>query len=208
MPPKTRDIRELATYVKKANSVLLKAHGLSLLDMVTKAEELAKLNVKDTFGKTGSRRRQSGRLLNSIFGGAEQASRTGSLPEGFIGTRGIPYGRVHEMGGVIRPVKAQNLWAKNYDVPAKFKRMTPTEFIRAKQADPSAFSIVTGQRSTVALAHAGGGRAGSAKSVVLFFLLKKVTIPARPYLMPAAVESQKVQKAAYTKRLKELLGKA
>lgn len=208
---KHRDIRELAAYIKGVNNVLLKAHGLSMLDMVTKAEELAKQNARDSFGKTESKRRLSGRLLNSIFGGAKQTGRGIDLPEGFIGTRGIPYGRIHEMGGTIKPKRAKNLWLKQWDVPARFKRMTPTEFITAKRQNPNNFTIQPTDRGNAVAVYWGTRRAGasigSARSWVLFFLAKKVKMPARPYLMPAAIEAQNIQKASYTKRLRELLGR-
>lgn len=153
--------------------------------MTQRAETLAKQNsTKQFIGRNG--RRLSGRMLNSIFSGFEKGR---VLPTSFVGTRGIPYGRIHEEGGEIHPVKAKHLWVKNYEAPNKFKRLTPTEFMKAMRANPDEYAIIPSQPGGLiaALIDKTSGEVDEP----LFFLKKKVKIPKRPYLRPAVKEATK-----------------
>lgn len=173
-----RNISELQSYLKQTRSSLVKGYGLALIQTTQDIEAHAKSNVTKQF--TGRNKRTlTGRLLNSVYSGFERRGR--GLPTAFVGVRGIPYGAIHEFGGIITPKTAKNLWIKNHDVPTKYKRMTPKEFIdKMREDSPTAqffISIKNGKKT--ALAVEGN------KVTALFFLRQKVTIPKRPYLIPA-----------------------
>lgn len=180
-----RDLSELAGYLRSTKDAVFKAHTLSLLKFLSEAEALAKRNVTRNFvGRRG--RKLSGRLLNSIFTRVEL--RSGSqLPVGIIGTRGIPYGAVHEYGNDnIRPKKAKHLWVKQWGGKAdKFRRMTPREFIAAKEADPRQYSIFPSKKGNLVAAWTPTDK----EVIPLFILRDRVSIPARPYIRPAIEEA-------------------
>jgi len=167
-----REIRDLIDYIKRLDTGISKSTALATLAMSKDTEILAKRNATQQFtGRNG--RRLSGQLLNSIFSGVE---RTGpNTYESFVGTRGIPYGAIHEFGGTIKPVRAKNLWIPHH---ANTRRMTPREFMALKRANPSEYFL----NDKVA------GRWISKnpnRLMPLFFLTKQSVIPERPYLRPA-----------------------
>lgn len=201
---KQRNISELQAYLKQTRSNLVKGYGLALIQTTQEIEGLAKRNVTQQF--TGRNKRTlTGRLLNSVFSGFEK--KANGLPTAFVGVRGIPYGAIHEFGGVITPKKAKNLWLKNHDVPSKYKRMTPREFVenmkksgKGLSRGQESFSIIpTKKGGLIAVVQKNfitGDSGLSAKSlqnkvIPLFFLRKKVTIPKRPYLTPAIKQGVK-----------------
>lgn len=172
-------IRELVDYIKNLPSGVHRAVSKAQIAMLQKAEALAKVNAKKQFtGRHG--RILTGGLLNNIFTGFEKGD---LYPIGFIGVRSIPYGAIHEFGseglpgGVIKPVKAKKLWIPQYKTTG---RMTPREFIKLKMQNPRMFFL----NDKVA------GKWENPKSKVkrlipMFYLVDKVRIPARPYLVPA-----------------------
>lgn len=176
-------IAELVEYVKSLPEGMARAKAKAMLATITLAERYAKQNAKEQFVGRNDRK-LSGQLLNSIYSGAEKE---GGEFVGFVGVRNVPYGAIHEFGsdglpgGVIKPVKAKNLWLPQYKNAGK---MTPREFIRLKIQKPDQFFM----NDKVA------GRWQNPKSkakrlVPLFFLVKKVRIPERPYLRPALIEA-------------------
>ena len=192
--PKQRNITELVSYLQQTRNLFIKGYGLALIEMTQDVEKRAKQNATNQFkGRNGYT--LTGRLLNSIFSGFEKRGK--GLPIGFVGVRGIPYGAIHEFGGVITPKKAKNLWVKNYHAPKKFKRMTPTEFIDKMKSNPTSdlkggretFSIITSKdKKTKIAALVQNYVTRPDKVTALFFLRQKVTIPKRPYLSPAIVD--------------------
>ena len=105
---------------------VMRGNYIGMQRAMARAEGLA----KRSFGKPGHLHRRTGRLRASI---THSVRRGGGSVMGRLGTNVI-YGRIHELGGVIRPVKAS------------------------------------------ALRFRVGGR---------WVTVRRVTIPARPYLRPA-----------------------
>lgn len=175
-----RPIEDLAEYLKKTRSATFKAYTRALFSLLSTAEAEAKRNATRQFiGRNG--RRLSGRLLNSIYTSVNFDSSTDKLPTGVIGTRGIPYGRIHEYGGTIEPKKAKHLWLKQWGGRAdKFRRMTPTEFIEQKNANPSEYTIFMSKKNNLIAAYTPA----AGNIIPLFVLRSKVTIPERPYIRP------------------------
>lgn len=177
----TRPLEDLIAYLQKTRDSTFKAYTRELLSLLSHAEAEAKRNAAQQFiGRNG--RRLSGRLLNSIYSSVNFDSSNGGLPTGVIGTRGIAYGRIHEYGGKIEPKKAKHLWLKQWGGRAdRFRRMTPTEFIQEKNANPSEYKIFKSKKNNLIAAYTPAG----GDVVPLFVLRSSVTIPARPYLTPA-----------------------
>jgi hypothetical protein len=201
---KIRDIKELSQYIRNSKSAIITAHTETLLTLIFDAEGLAKANATRNFtGRNG--RKLSGRLLNSIFAGFTPFNAGQTLPIGYLGVRGIPYGRIHEYGGIIRPKKAKHLWLKQWGGAAdKFRRMTPTEFIQAKEQDHEHFKIF---RSKAGNLIAAFQMLKSKPPTPLFVLRNQVTMPERPYLRPAMDEAlKKYPQLARAKIARALLG--
>jgi phage gpG-like protein len=173
-----QDISKLVDYLRTTKDAAMKAYVQSLLSFLTQAEAQAKRNATRQF--TGRRgRKLSGRLLNSIYTALEIVN---GKPKGVIGTRGIPYGAIHEFGGDITPKKAKNLWVKQWGGKAdKFRRLTPTEFIKLKEQNPSQYKIFRSQKNNLIAAYTPT----AGEVVPLFVLRQRVTIPERPYIRPA-----------------------
>jgi hypothetical protein len=176
-----RSIEQLVDYVKKTQNATFKAYTRALLSMLSHAEAEAKRNITRQFvGRNG--RKLSGRMLNSVFFDVQFDASKGNLPIGVFGTRGIPYGRIHEYGGEIRPKKAKHLWLKQWGGRAdKFRRMTPTEFIKEKNSNPKEYKIFMSKKNNLIAAYTPA----NGDIVPLFVLRQRVTIPERPYLRPA-----------------------
>ena len=212
---KQRNIRELTKYMMATRSAVIRGHSAAMIELTLDAEKRAKVNAKTQFIGRGERT-LTGRLLNSIFSGFT-LTQGRSLPSGFIGTRGIPYGRVHEYGDTIRPVKAKHLWVKNFRGKAKkFKRMTPKEwFTQFKSSVGSSGSAGSGKNAKQKFQF-GFNRAGEpyaagvnnkGEFTPLFFLKDEVKIPARPYLTPAVRDAMANYPRAANKHLRSALSK-
>jgi len=200
-----RNIKELSAYIRNTKSVVVKTYAETMLRVTLKAEGYAKRNATQNF--TGrNNRKLSGRLLNSIYSGFDSFKAGQSLPRGFIGTRGIPYGRIHEEGGTIVPKKAQWLWIKQHGGKAdNFRRLTPREFVQKMKSKDRRFKILgKGTPGKVAIFQALKG----GDMVKLFALAKSATIPARPYLQPAVDQAVKdfgsIAKDHFRKNLKKV----
>jgi len=193
-----KDVQFLADSIRNIKDGFKRANALAAVQMAQRAELLAKKNIIKNFtGRHGYT--LTGRLLNSVFWVLDKKGNKG-FPQILFGTRGIPYGEIHEFGGEITPKKAQNLWIKNHRAPKQFKRMSPTEFMAAKASKPSQYLILNQTAffrdapAKVALRNTAlkGVKTSSAQWFALFFLVKHVTIPARPYLRPAIKEASKM----------------
>jgi phage gpG-like protein len=115
-----------------------------------------------------------GALINSISYDIEQTEDKSYLLR--VGSYGLPYARIHEFGGIIRPKNVKNLtipvaaWAKG-----RFARQFDLSWAPPPQG-------------------AGGnitGRLVNSEGETGFLLASSVKIPARPYLGPALVETRK-----------------
>jgi phage gpG-like protein len=191
-----------------------RANALAGVEMAQQAEKHAKQNITQQFtGRRGYR--LTGRLLNSVFWAIEKGKQKG-MPRMVIGTRGIPYGAIHEFGGTIDRKNWKYLWVKNWEAPRRFKRLTPKEFYDKQKRNPNIFEY---RGRTAGMVGAGAkvrARKSALKGVktsgtnadftVLFFLVKSVTIPKRPYLQPAIREASKVYGPALVKHLNKITG--
>jgi phage gpG-like protein len=157
--------------------------ALANLEVLAKLGSLAQSeaikNSKQQFIGRGGRN-LSGRLMNSIFWKVDKYNKKDTA---FVGTRGIPYGKIHEFGGDIRAKSAKFLWIKTPYAYKKFKNFTPSDFYRSAKQDPDHFFYKSWFGSKgAAMYKTPSGRTLSA----LFFLKKQVKMPQRSYLTPAA----------------------
>lgn len=188
---RVKDIKDLSRYIQTTKNSVKRSYSETLLRVTQQAEAFAKQNsTKQFVGRNG--RRLSGRLLNSIFSGVNPFTTGTGMPTGFVGTRGIPYGRIHEVGGVIVPVKRTWLWIKQWGGAAdRFRRMTPRDFVgKLKQKDRD-FKIL-GKKNSKGKIAVYQPRSDTRSMVKLFALAKRVNMPARPYLTPAADKAVKM----------------
>ena len=208
MTKKIKNIKDIARYIETTRSKVVRGHAENLLKIVANAEAYAKKNATKQFiGRNG--RKLSGRLLNSIYSGFDKLNASQSLPKGFVGTRGIPYGRIHELGGEIVPKKAKFLWMKDH-TSRKFRRITPREFISRMKKDDR-FQLRMGQKGGVAVYLKGRRKKKKNMSVsdfqVLFRLTKKVRMPKRPFLQPAADKAAREYEVTAKKIFRKMLGR-
>lgn len=174
-----RDIAEIVEFFRSGTNAVTKAGTKAQIATILEAHKQALKNEKTQFiGRNG--RRLSGQLFNSTYYGFEQDA--GEIPSAFLSVRNIPYGRIHEYGGEIKPVKAKKLWLPNYKVAGK---MRPREFMNLLFANPAYYHLFP----DVAMRWTGNyiAERGIRKKQwePLFYLRDSVTMPARPYLTPA-----------------------
>lgn len=187
-------------------SAIVRGHAAALLEITLKAEGYAKRNVTTNFiGRNG--RKLSGRLLNSIFSGFNVSPGL-SLPTGFIGTRGLPYGAIHETGGTITPKKAKYLWVKNYYAD-KYRRLTPKQWFTMfqKTARDRGDGVNYEFRYNKSGKPWAAGVEEDGEFTPLFYLRDQVTIPARPYIMPAVERAVDDYAPAVTRHIRAELRK-
>lgn len=201
------EIRELAAVIKRIGDTTRRAEVMALIRTTQEAERLAKLNAQAQFTGTPERPK-TGALMNAIFSGYVLTKGKRDIASGVVGVksrkgrRGTrPYGRIHEYGGEIKPVKAKNLWLpltgpKSRGLPGRFKNLTPSDFVALMGTkDPTArFAIIPGRRGPVAIVSLRRGRGKGKirdKIIALFALRKSVEMPERPYIRPAIAEALK-----------------
>ncbi len=205
-------VRQLVDYISQVESVAKKAYGVALIETAQDAEKFAKLNAKKQFkGRYGYT--LSGRLLNSIFHDYKMAP---DGPTAFVGTRGIPYGRIHEEGGTIKAgtKNAKYLWQRLAHKGSPFRRMTPSEFFNNAKKSGKYIYLKTksqGKGKRWVAGHMEKGKAKTGKAFVgsftpIFLLRDYVTIKKRPYLYPAAVRAGKLFPNKMNRRMNELIG--
>jgi phage gpG-like protein len=192
-----RNVDQLPAYIASLASKTDKAKALALVDFMLIVEASARKNATKQFiGR--NQRTLSGLLLSRIF---VEIDRSDKEIKGYVGTRGIPYGRIHEEGGTIVPVNRKYLWIKSSEHNAKgseFRRLTPQEFYDRHKARMPGYFYGRSKRSGKPYA----GYSGATKTTVLFNLLKKVNIPARPYLSPAVDDNMSHYSRLLNKYLK------
>lgn len=180
-------IAMLLTKIRSLTSSYEKAILLTLSKIGALAQFHAVKNSKNNFIGRGQRT-LTGRLMNSIFW---KVGKHNGMDSAFVGTRGIPYGKIHELGGKIEPKKSKYLWVRSPYAAKKgsrFKNFTPKDFYMATKSDPSHY-FFGGSFGSTGTAMYKRGKTYQA----LFFLKKSVWIPSRPYLRPAAkIASDKI----------------
>ena len=169
----TKHINNIADATKRGTA-------LAVLEATEIAYKQAMLNAKTMFNNTQGYVR-SGVLMNAIYRRYDKATMSG-----YIGAK-APYSRIQEFGGVIVPRNAKHLWIKNYDAGSRFKRMTPTDFMTARNTDKASYPIFHDPHSgrlIAGLMELKGKKYGPAQVIALFTLVDKVTLPERPYIRP------------------------
>jgi len=126
--------------------------------------------------KSGLTLRDTGRLMGSITHKAEETKVT-------VGTNVI-YGRIHQLGGVIKPKRADKLWIPAGWNARKLMRQYGRSISSAIKSMRQAGYRVWKSRSGRAVLYAD--RKG--KPQVLFILKDEVSIPARRYLYVDTVD--------------------
>jgi phage gpG-like protein len=137
---------------------------------------------------------RSGTLRRSIVPGKVDQTSKGIVGRVLIG-QGIPYARIQEYGGTIKPVRAQYLAIplEAVKTPSGVAKFGPRQAEQFGWQTFIAKHIIFGKRpgessAASALSKAFPDIAASARSASitpLFALKKSVTLPARPYLRPA-----------------------
>lgn len=207
---KVRPLSQFLTAIKRTQSLAVKAHGLALVATTQDAERFAKLHYKRQFPGSSPRGgyTKSGRLLNAIYSDYDAPNL-----RSFVGVKGVPYGAIHEYGGKIVPKKAKFLWqpsAEKNQKGSKYRRMTPGEFYK-RSREPRWGQIgqnyvfwKTKTGSTIAAVFEKVGKYKE-RFTPLFFLRKKVTIPARPYIAPGIQQAIKGYNKFYNRFFKDLI---
>lgn len=188
---KPRDITEMFDYIRSLADASQRAASLATIQTGQYAHVEAVKNVRTQF--TGRNNRTlSGGLLNSIYVEYDAEPKSPVL-EVHLGTRGIPYGRIHEFGGEIEPVKAEKLWIPQYKYAG---RMTPTEFMELRRQNPKLYVItpdMAGRRDNPS--------GGNDDITPLFMRVDRVEIPERPYLRPALTKAALAFVRFFTRQL-------
>lgn len=175
-------ISGLVDYVRQLTAGLEQAKAKATLRVVMDAHAAAVKNAKANFNNTPGYVR-SGQLTNSIYQGYDTAK-----AEGFIASR-LVYARILEYGGTVKPVYAKHLWVKLHQVDRRFRRMTPREFMSARQDDPRRFSIFKNPHTGKLIAAYQANPGSPGRAMALFSLKDSVTLKSRPYMEPAAREA-------------------
>ena len=153
-------------------------HALLLRELrveALKAEAEAKVNFRKTHNSP------TGKLRESIEGVVRDADTGAPVLAIGVGSRtrqGPPYGRIQELGGTVRPVRAKMLTipldaakkpAGSAKIPSPLRTHAPDKFFLWKS--PRTGKLFLRDRIT---------------GVPWYILVRQSTIPARPYLRPAA----------------------
>jgi phage gpG-like protein len=164
---------ELVKHVGEIKDKIQVAKVKAFIATMQLAESFAKRNSTQQF--TGRNNRTlTGNLLNNIY---VSYKIQGDKMIGELGVKTIPYGAIHEFGGIIEPKKAKKLWIPQY---ANAKKMTPTEFMNLKKSNSREYFL----NDKVA-----GRKIGERSIIPYFYLVDQVKIPERPYLRPALQEA-------------------
>lgn len=201
-----RDLRQLPKLLEKVEGHAKKAQLKAMIQTLQIAKKESLINIKK-FQNTQGRRRTGG-LAKALF--TEADIEKGKVV-GRMGSQGIPYGAIHEFGGVVKHKKAQNLWLKQYTGGAsKFKNMTPREFVEKMRRFPGNFKIFKSKKGNLIAAFTFMKhlkKSMKTRMVPLFVLKKQVEIPPRPYIRPALERSMKSFPGLYRDNLTLRLGR-
>lgn len=156
---------------------------------------------------------RTGRLRASLRRGDRdnifRVAAQGSQITGEFGTS-VVYARIHEVGGVITPKHGQYL-----AIPTGFAKTSggvlKTAYNRPLRQIPNTFLLRTrgGLMLWERLSGRGGGRRRlSEVARPLFRLVRRVVIPARPYLAPSAQQSEAGIAGIFTAMVQRLIDRA
>lgn len=214
---KVLDVVEMARWIQSTRTPMRRGAMRAMLEATNYAYNKAKQYAMHLGALQGnaakfnpSERTRTGRLVNSIIMGFDREAAEGLYldragvykPVGWVGVAmptGKGYGAIHEYGGIIKPVKAKNLWIPFSPLA---KKLTPTQFMEMMRRKPRGAFIKDG----MALMADGPIIKGKKPSwQVVYLLLKEVRIPARPYVTPAVDEANKMLPDFLKKRVEEAL---
>lgn len=173
------DFKDLAKLKELPNKILSKALFEDIGQyMVSSTQRKIKTGIEPinspltrAWKKGGLQLRDTGRLMSSISHKADEHSVT-------IGTNVI-YGRIQQLGGIIRPKKAKKLWIPSGWQTRKLMRRfghTPSAVMKGMKA--AGYKLWQSKSGKAMLASKEKGK----KPFVVFVLKDKVEIPARRYL--------------------------
>lgn len=190
------DIAKMSNIIQQTGDLMRKAHYQALLTVTLKADEDAKLNIRKNF--TGRRGYTlSGRLLNSI---RIKFNKQDDKMDGTIGSYGVPYARIHEYGGTIKPVNWKHLWLRlpaTTEKASPWRRLQPSDFYkRAKDKKPGYYYATSkaGNKFAMYRDPDSEDNENNGMGTPLFWLRDKsqpVHMPARPYLRPAVKQANR-----------------
>jgi phage gpG-like protein len=192
-------MQEFSEYIKKTSNVLRLASAYALLEIGQKAELYAKQNIKEKFGGRNNYT-LSGGLLNSIF---NRFTTKAGKSIAIIGSKGVPYARIHEFGGIIKPVNAKYLWMRTPEANAKGiddRRMRPKDFYKQHKAGDKTLFYDRNENGLFAMREQAGD------DLPIFQLIKRAKIPKIEYLKPAVMKASDDYFPAYKLWIKKLKG--
>jgi len=150
--------KKIISFLTGVNKDFIAAVNTKMLDiMINEVEYDAKMNAT-----TGPLKRRTGTLARGIKGFSEIKNKTKVSAGLKVDLRRVPYARIHELGGIIKPKKSKYLTIPFPGVKGKVRQYKNTFVAKG----------VIFQKL-------------GKKLKALFVLKKQVTIPARPYLEPA-----------------------
>ncbi len=133
----------------------------------------------------------SGKLMNSIGRSKRVTIDNQNVVAGEIGPKGVPYAAIHELGGVIKPKNASALTIPLLDNKrADGSPKMSVEEARKKGTLFARDGILFLNKMVLGKGKSNRGQVIRNDLVPLFALKKQVTIPARPYLVPAISQTQ------------------
>jgi phage gpG-like protein len=160
----------------------LKAMKKKLRQQVFRALTILEAEILQNIRKNSGLHVRTGALLNSVGSTKKVIEEKDGEITGQIGTQGIPYARIHEFGGTVKPVNKQFL-------------AIPTDENRRADGSPevSTARLMVLQKLGLSFIHNGVifmKILGNKQPKPMFILRKSVNIPARPYIRPALAAKQ------------------
>jgi phage gpG-like protein len=190
---------KLLDLLKLPTNAFLRAQLYTMTEIAQYAERQAKLNARTQFIGRNSYT-LSGNLWNHIYNRIDYDKKDVSA---FIGVRGVPYARIHELGGVITNKNWKYLWMRSPIATKKgnpFRRLKPAEFWELAKHDSRFFYLRDDKGGVTAMFD----DIGPNEPIPLFFLRKKVKMPKRAYLLPAVLKAKVRIEPTHKRWLKKL----
>lgn len=167
-------IGNLELRLKSAGKELVQTIRKRLYEAALKAEEYGKRNATTTLHARTGRLRASiaGRLESGPSGALDLVLRAGGGKE----SKDVPYAAIHETGSVVVPVRRK--WLA---IPLPIAKTAAGVSRYQTPRDVPGLRFMLSRRGNALLV--------DKKGVPWYVLKKSVTIPARPYLLPALLKA-------------------
>lgn len=162
----------------------LEIYEKTMAFQVMRALTILEAQIKQNIRKDAGLHVRTGALLNSVY---KKVTIQGGAVIGEVGTQGVPYARIHEMGGTIFPVNKKFL-----AIPAEDNRNADGSPKLTTADLMGAYAKQTFIHNGIIFlaTQQGKGKNMSSVSTPMFYLKKSVTIPQRPYIQPAIAAKQ------------------